>query len=146
MFLIRTDHPYLRVGRHISAPLKLATHRKSCTTSFTFLTFLILLGTKSKMVGAISLILLPLSHRSFQNNIFEPSPTLVMSAISKRHCTSLHTCIWNWFHDFSGSVSCSHGHLTRRAQLNFRMSKRLSPPSSFGRVTLAHAIRQCPSP
>jgi hypothetical protein len=54
------------------------------------------------------------------------------------------TCSGKLAQGLLGSDFLSHGHLTLSAILSNFKSEILSPPSSFPRQTLGHAMRQCP--
>ena len=101
------------------------------SASATFL-FLALAATAPNKLGKDCCILLPSSHLSVQKQVFLPFPTSEVIATAKKA------------HGFSGSVFWSHIHLSRRAYPKFWRSEIPRPPNSGGRVTLGHAIRQCP--
>ena len=127
----------------VSAPFMSEIHLLLWSASATFL-FLSLAATAPNKLGKDCCILLPSSHLSVQKQVFLPFPTSEVIATAKKALTCGEAWIGKKAHGFSGSVFWSHIHLSRRAHPKLWRSEIPRPPNSGGRVTLGHAIRQCP--
>ena len=125
-------------------PCKSSIHLSPDKASSTERLLALLLETSAWTKGAISWMLLPSSHLSFQKSVLDPFPTTVVTAMVRRAATSLLTWIGRFAHGLLGSLLLSHGQRAFKAMHKVFRSAIPSPPSSRGRHTLGQAMRQCP--
>lgn len=105
---------------------------------------IVCVSTAAWIRGAISLAANPWIHQSHQNSTLVPSPTSILTKLSKSNRASLSSTIVSPCHGLSGSVLLSHSHLSRRASACIFKFLSPSPPSLVGLQTVLRATKQLP--